>query len=280
MAKTFNNITEAEEGTYLIVDSLNLAFRYKHKQAINFLEDYIRTVDSLKKSYKASQVVILSDWGSSTYRKEIYPEYKQNRAELREKQSPEEAEYFEKFFEEYLRIVDHYKNNTKYLTFRFKGVEADDIAAHIVKYKCNYNIKNIWLISSDKDWDLLIQDNVSRFSYVTRKEITIDNWDTHYSITPEEYISSKCLQGDAGDNVPGIPQIGPKRSESLIKQYGSALDLADAIPLSGKYAYIKNINEFGADNIMRNYQLMDLLSFCDDAIGIENIKEIENEFNK
>ena len=58
---------------------------------------------------------------------------------------------------------------------RYEGVEADDIAAHIVRYKEHYGANKIWLISSDRDWDLMIGPKVSRFSYVTRKEITNEN---------------------------------------------------------------------------------------------------------
>lgn len=276
MSKSFNKITESTKGTVMVLDSLNLAFRYAHRKDLHFKEDYIRTVESLKKSYKADQVIILSDWGSSSYRKEIYPEYKQNRKDKQEQQSPEEAAYFEKFFEEYLRVIEYYTNESTYPTFRFKGVEADDIAAHIVKNKANYGFDEIWLISSDADWNLLIRHKVSRFSYVTRKEVTLENWAEHYDFSPETYISIKCLHGDSGDNVPGVPKIGPKTAAKLAEQYGSALDIADAIPLPGKYVYIKNLNEFGAENIRRNYYLMDLISFCDEAIGKENIKEIKS----
>lgn len=155
-------------------------------------------------------------------------------------------------------------------------MEADDIAAHIVENKAEYGFKEVWLISSDRDWDLLIRPKVSRFSYVTRKEVTNENWAEHYDFDIETYISIKCLQGDLGDNVPGVPKIGPKTAAKLAAEYGSALDIADAIPIPGKYVYIKNLNEFGADNVRRNYYLMDLISFCDEAIGEENIKEIKS----
>lgn len=279
MAKSFAKITESEVGTALIVDSLNLAFRWKHQGALFFLEEYTRTVESLARSYKADTVIILSDWGSSSYRKEVYPEYKQNRKDKQATQTPEEAAYFEKFFEEYIKIVDHYKDQTTNPTFRFKNVEADDIAAHIVNNKDEYGFNKIWLVSSDRDWDLLIRENVSRFSYVTRKEVTIDNWNEHYEGSQEDYISAKCLMGDPGDNVPGVHKIGPKTATKLIAQFGTALDIAASLPLPGKYVYIQNLNAFGADNIMRNYKLMDLVSFCDDAIGDENIQEIKNDLS-
>ena len=126
-----------------------------------------------------------------------------------------------------------------YPVLRYKGVEADDIAAHLVKFKNKYDLEYIWLISSDRDWDLLIQENVGRFSYVTRKEVRLDNWNEHYDIPPEMYISMKCLTGDKGDNVRGIPGIGPKRATQLIEQYGSAWDIYEAVPIDSRYKYIQ-----------------------------------------
>jgi DNA polymerase-1 len=276
MAKTFNTLTAGVEGTVLVVDSLNLCFRFKHKKALFFLDEYVQTVESLKKSYKATQVIILSDWGKSSYRRKLYPEYKYNREKLREEQSPEDEAYFEKFFAEYLKIIEYYRENTNYPVFRFQGVEADDIAAHIVNNRAKYSLNKIWLISSDKDYDLLCNEQTSRFSYVTRKEVTYDNYNEHYDWRVEDYISIKCLQGDAGDNVPGVLKIGPKTALKLVREYGSTLDIADALPLPGKYVYIKNLNDFGADALRLNYQLMDLISFCDEAIGPDNLKEIES----
>jgi 5'-3' exonuclease len=90
MAKTFTSLVEPESTTSLVVDSLNLCFRYRTKNITNFVEDYVRTVESLKKSYKAGKVIILADWGKSSYRKSIFPEYKGNRELLRADQTPEE----------------------------------------------------------------------------------------------------------------------------------------------------------------------------------------------
>ena len=159
---------------------------------------------------------------------------------------------------------------------RFDGVEADDVAAHLVKYKNKYNLGNVWVISSDRDWDLLIQESVSRFSYVNRKEVKLENWHDHYEVTPEQYISLKCLTGDKGDNVPGITGIGPKRAASLITEYGDALTIYDSLPLPSKYKHIQELNASG-ERILQNYELMDLMSYCDDAIGASNIAGIEEK---
>ena len=271
MALSFNS--QRREGT-LIVDALNLAFRWKHQGRTDFRYEYEKTVKSLADSYKCENVIMTADGGSSSYRRDILPDYKQNRKDKYATQTEEEKIAFEEFFEEYQATLELMEESFPLL--RFEGVEADDIAAHLVKYKDKYGLGSIWLISSDRDWDLLIQDDVSRFSYVNRKEVKIENWHDHYEVTPEQYISLKCLTGDNGDNVPGITGIGPKRAASLITEYGDALTIYDSLPLPSKYKHIQELNASG-ERILQNYELMDLMSYCDDAIGASNIAGIEEK---
>lgn len=272
MSKDFDRIKEVNESTLLIVDGLNLAFRYLHAKSSSFVDDYIRVVDSLKRSYKAGKVLIVCDKGSSAYRKSIYPEYKANRKEKYENQTPEEKKQHEDFFAEFEKTI--LQISTIYPVLRFDKVEADDIAAYVTKEIKKYPVTDIWLISSDKDWDLLINEYTNRFSYITRKEITFDNWHTHYDYNTEAHISIKCLNGDSGDNIRGVEGIGPKRAAELIAEYGSAMDIVASLPINSKYKYIQSLNKSG-DLILRNYQLMDLLTFCEEAIGEDNCKEID-----
>jgi 5'-3' exonuclease len=272
MSKTFQQVSE-QENCLIVVDALNLAFRWKHSGATNFAEDYKRTIESLKKSYKARWVIIAADQGSSSYRKEIYPEYKQNRKDKFAEQTDAERAAFELFFEDYQASLDYIRETTDYPVIQFKQTEADDIVAYITSVYHTRPIDHIWMISSDKDWDLLISDKISRFSYVTRKEITANNWHTHYDFPHEHYISIKCLMGDTGDNVQGVEGIGPKRAQQLVSEYGSALDIVAELPIQSKLKYIKSLNQ-AADKILLNYQLMDLVTFCRDALG-ENTKQID-----
>ena len=269
-------VKDRKEAT-LIVDSLNLAFRWKHQGRTDFRYDFQKTVQSLAESYKCKNVIITADWGSSVYRKNISPDYKQNRKDKFATQTEEEKIAFEEFFEEFEESLKVLAED--YPILRYKGVEADDIAAHLVKEKDKYGLEYIWLISSDRDWDLLIQETVSRFSYVTRKEVRLDNWEEHYNVSPEEYISMKCLTGDKGDNVAGIPGIGPKRAEQLIKEYGDAMDIYNVLPLVSKYKYIQALNE-NAEQLLINYELMDLITYCDDAIGADNLADIGRRINE
>ena len=274
MATTIANLgSPAPIGNLLIVDGLNVAFRWKHQNILDFKYDYIRTIESLAKSYKAGTIIVCADGGSS-YRKEIYPEYKANRKERFADQTKQEAKEFEMFMAEFQDTLTLIKQ--KYPVFHFRGVEADDIAAYITQ---SVNYDDCWLISSDKDWDLLISDKVSRFSTVTRKETTVHNWDEHYDFEIDDYITFKCLTGDKGDNVPGVPGVGPKRAVQLMEQYGSIFDIYDACPLEGKYKYIQAVNE-NAEQLLQNVELMDLITYNEDAIGQENIKVIDNTLGK
>ena len=274
MATTIANLgSPAPIGNLLIVDGLNVAFRWKHQNILDFKYDYIRTIESLAKSYNAGTIIVCADGGSS-YRKEIYPEYKANRKERFADQTEQEAKEFEMFMAEFSDTLTLIKK--KYPVFHFRGVEADDIAAYITQ-SAEYD--DCWLISSDKDWDLLISDKVSRFSTVTRKETTVHNWDEHYDFEIEDYITFKCLTGDKGDNVPGVPGVGPKRAVQLMEQYGTVFDIYDACPIDGRYKYIQAVNE-NAEQLLMNVELMDLVTYCEDAIGEENKEVINNTLGK
>ena len=108
----------------LIVDSLNLAFRYKHTKRRDFAEDYYRTVKSLAKSYAADRIILACDWGKSRYRKAIYPDYKADREAKIAQQTEEEKIEFQEFFEDFEKAIDYCKDS--FVILKYEGVEADD----------------------------------------------------------------------------------------------------------------------------------------------------------
>jgi len=277
MSRSF--VKQKDQRTVLLVDALNLAFRWKHSGAKEFAQDYAKTVRSLANSYNCGKVIIAADYGSSVWRKNIFPEYKGNREELRANQTEKEAQDFQDFIEEYERTMLELETIEGWPVLRYKGIEADDIAAYICKYRVNLGIENIWLISTDRDWDLLLTDNIHRFSYINRKETTIDNWKDRYLFAPEEYITFKCLTGDKGDNIPGIAGIGPVRATKVMDEYGDVFDIYDAIPIAGKAKFIQNLND-NAEQLLTNLELMDLLTYCDEVLEehIESINSTVTEY--
>lgn len=267
-------VKDPEGNNLLVVDGLNLAFRWKHSSGEVDMESYLDTIESLAKSYSCGKIVILTDYKRSIYRSELYPEYKGNRTAKYAEQTQEEIDAFRHFLETYEAALEWCSR--KHSVIKVRGVEADDMAACIVdKYSRLFD--HTWLISSDKDWDLLIQEDVSRFSYVTRREVTIDSWDMHYpGVDIERYIDFKVLDGDKGDNVPGIPLIGPVRAQKLLEEYDSVFDIIDALPLPGTAKYIQNLND-GKDQLLLNFELMDLRTYCWEALG-DNKDKLEEAF--
>ena len=256
----------------LIVDGLNIAFRWRYKKVPYYTNDYVRTVESLAKSYDCGNIIILAD-GGSVYRKNLYPDYKANRKEKYKDQTEVEKKEFEVFMAEFANAFKRLSDKG-YLVLKHSGLEADDLAAWIVGKRKDFDVGDIWLISSDKDWDLLIDDDVSRFSTVTRKETTVDNWDEHYDFEPEYFLTFKCLAGDTGDNITGISGIGPKRATQLIEQYGALYDIYNSCPIDSKYKYIQSLNE-NADQLLLNAELMDLESYSEQAV-IESGMDLED----
>jgi 5'-3' exonuclease len=261
----------------LIVDCMNFAFRFKHRGKTDFAAEFLTTINSFASSYSARTVVLLADKKYSKYRKNLDEGYKGGRKDKYKDQTDEEKAQVEAFFEGYEKALE--LAESQYPLLRFAYVEADDTAAYLVKH-ISHKFEHTWLISSDGDWDLLLRDDVSRFSFVTRKEYTLDNfYELHGCDSPEQYISVKVLQGDSGDSVQGIPGVGAKRAYGLVREYGTALDLYDQLPIVGKQKMIQKINESG-ELILLNYELMDLLAYCDDAIAFpdENNLKIMEEF--
>lgn len=270
------NFMREKRNNLLVVDALNLSFRFRNhgKGFSPFAEKYLATVQSFAQSFNCGKILITADKGSSAYRKEIYPAYKQNRKDKFESQTDEEKFEFEQFFEE-LELALDLCEQAGIPVARYKGVEADDLAAYVVKH---YYLKfdAIYLLSTDADWNsLLAYDGVTRFSYTKKVEYNKDNFEEYHDYPLELATAIKCIQGDAGDNIIGITGVGPKRASALASQYGSVFDLYDAADtLPDKPAYLKNVKA-EKEKLLLNIELVDLIEYCETAIG-EYLTEYDN----
>lgn len=255
----------------LVLDMNNLAYRYKQRGQVQFAEDMLKTVESLAKSYSAIQIVCCWDWKSSSYRRSIFEGYKGKRKELYKQQTPEEqlqaAMFFEGLDEAYVYFKQQEAMQGGITNFRFEFVEADDLIAMTVQ-TLEPHVDHIWVISTDQDFCQLISNKVSLFAYKSRKEFTTETMFEYTNAdSGEQHLFIKCLQGDSGDSVPGVLDVGPKRGYALAREYGDIFNLIAALPIEGKQKYIMRLNEFGAANLMLNLELMDLKSYCATAIA-------------
>ena len=263
----------------LIVDGMNLSFRFKHRGLTEFATDYLKTINSFAKSYSCKDIVCLTDFKGSKYRKELYPEYKGNRDYSN--QTEQEKEQAEAFFEGYGRALELIDKSPVHL-LKFPGIEADDVATYLVQ-ALEEQYDNIWLISTDRDWDELLSPTVHRFSFANRKEWFVANFfEDHGCDDPEQYVMLKCLQGDLSDGIRGVEGIGVKRAYNIIRNYETMHDLIDDLPLSGNQKFIQNLNA-SEDLLLRNLELMDLRTFSGEIIASTDmaaLQEIEDLINQ
>ena len=258
MSIGFEDLVDLDGRNLMLVDSLNMAFRWR-KTVTGWETKLCSTITSLATSYGAMDTIVLGD-GGSVYRKNLFPDYKGNR--VNDDQTEEDKQEWKDFFDTYEGALKD--TISSYPIMKFKGVEADDLIAYLcMKLSTNYD--HIWIISSDRDLDLLINDRVSRFSLFSKKEFTVTTFEDHYGYKLEQHLDVKVLNGDSGDNISGIPGVGPKRAITILENYGpTAWDVMDNIPLPGKAKYIQELNNFTRFGI--NYELMDLEMHCEQAI--------------
>lgn len=260
----------------MIVDGTNLGFRFKKDSGKPIAASFASTINSLANSYDAKHTIVLGDKGKSIYRNEIFPDYKGNRDAKYADRSEAEIEADRQFFEYLNEAFDLIA--TTLPTFRIRGVEADDMAAFIIQLIGEY-YDHIWLISTDGDWDTLLSPKISRFSFTTRKEYhEKDMFENHNVDTVDQFISLKAIMGDMGDNIRGVEGIGAKRGYNIIREYGSVLDIIDMLPLPGKQKFIQALNS-SAELMERNLQLVDLPSFCGEAVAAAG-QEVYDKFVK
>ena len=264
MTKSWNDLADLQEPDYsnynnlLIVDANNLSYRWLQRPNYDsFDADFIRTIQSLSKSYEAARTIVCFDFGKSYYRMDMHEEYKGTR---KKPQEEEEIKKYEAFF----AVLNDLPDQLDEEVLKFRGVEADDILAWITQ-NVSDKYDHTWIVSSDKDLIQLVDENVSIFNIFGRKEVTKQSLHEDLGLVPSEFMLSRIIEGDKSDNIIGIEGIGPKRAQTLAKEYKTLPNLLDALPIKGRAKYIQNLNA-GVDTLIRNEKLINLKKYCEEAI--------------
>ena len=266
MTKSWNDLADLQSPDYdaysnlLLIDANNLSYRWLQRPNYSsFGDDFIRTVQSLSKSYEAKRTIVCFDFGKSYYRMDMLDDYKGTR---KKPQDEDEVKKYEEFF----AVLNDLPDQLDEEVLKFRGVEADDILAYMVKkYEQTEDYDHIWIVSSDRDLYQLVSDKTSIFNIFGRREITDETMNTDMDISPALYLLSRYIEGDKSDNILGIEGIGPKRAQALAKEYETLPNLLDALPIKGRAKYIQNLNA-GKDTLIRNEKLINLRRYCEEAI--------------
>ncbi|MCG3086150.1 DNA polymerase I [Anoxybacillus sp. LAT_35] len=175
---------------------------------------------------KPTHMLVAFDAGKTTFRHEVYTEYKGGR----QKTPPELSEQFP-FLRE---LLDAYNIRT----YELENYEADDIIGTLAT-KAEKEGFDVVIISGDRDLTQLASERIH--VHVTKKGITdMERYTPEYvfekyGLTPAQIVDLKGLMGDASDNIPGVPGVGEKTALKLLKEYGTVEHvLASLEHISGK----------------------------------------------
>ena len=273
-SKSWNDLEALQTPDYesynnlLLIDGNNLSYRWLQRPNHgSFANDFIRTVQSLSKSYEASKTIVCFDFGKSYFRMDMSDEYKANRKKPKEE---EEVKRYEAFFE----VLNNLPDMLDEEGLKFRGVEADDTIAHLVmKYEEQTNYNHIWIVSSDRDLYQLVSEKTSIFNIFGRREVTYTTMQEEMEITPDLYLLSRIIEGDKSDNIIGVEGIGPKRAQGLAKEYKTFDALIKALPIKGRAKYIQNLNA-SKELLIRNEKMISLKAYNEQALDAAKEPEI------
>jgi len=193
------------------------------------------TIASIVRRHNPTHVMIAFDKGRSSKRLAIDPEYKANRKRRDDKPRNPMDEAFSQEFKPQLSAFMELclKNGIPYI--QLENVEADDIIA-TAALRFSEVFDKIIIVSADHDLHQLIRHNIvvikpSISSRDIEEEIfNVESVLKEWGVEPQRLPEIWALMGDKGDNVKGIPGVGPKKATKLIKEHGdlsTVLDLDD-----------------------------------------------------
>ncbi len=168
-------------------------------------------------------VVVVFDMmgGGPTFRTEMYDEYKAHRDP-----PPEDLVANLPWIKEIVGAL-------RIPVLEEPEVEADDVIGTLAR-RAEADGAEVVIVSPDKDFQQLLSPGISIFKPAYRggrlEPVTASSFRKAYGIEPAQYIDLLALTGDASDNVPGVPGIGPKTATKLLQAHGSVETVLAAAP--------------------------------------------------
>jgi DNA polymerase-1 len=218
-------------------------------------------MDVIKRE-KPDHLAVAFDKGGSTYRYEMYQEYKAHRDE-----TPEAIKIAVPYIQELLKAM-HIP------IIEVAGFEADDLIGTIAKQAEKEDYK-VFMVTPDKDFAQLVSENIFMYK-PARMGNDIEIWGIPEVLQkfeierPEQVIDFLGMMGDAADNIPGLPGVGEKTAKKFLKEYGSMENLlANTHELKGA---IKDKIEANAELGLLSKKLATILLDCPVQFNAEDFE--------
>ena len=151
-------------------------------------------------------MVIMAMDSRSSFRTKLYPEYKAHRPPM-----PDDMPI-------QISRIEQIAAAMKIPLIRIEGYEADDIIGTVAKKAAAEGI-DVFICSKDKDMLQLLDEHISCFEINSGEKFDVAALREKMNVEPPQFIDVLALQGDKVDNVPGIPDVGPKTALEWIQKY-------------------------------------------------------------
>jgi DNA polymerase-1 len=218
-------------------------------QHTNAIYGFATMLLSLLSTEKPTHVAVAFDVSRKTFRSEIFPDYKANRAK-----TPDE-------FRSQMSYLHELVTAFGISTFEVEGFEADDVIATIAK-QAEREGAEVFICTGDRDSFQLVNEKTTVLypkrgvSDLTR--MTPDAVQEKYGMSPEQYPDFAALRGDPSDNLPSVPGVGEKTAAKWVVEYGSLHELiANIDKLGGKVG--QSLRDSISD-VIRNRELTQLVA--------------------
>ncbi len=174
----------------------------------NAIYGFIQMLLKLLKDHDPQHVAVVLDAGRITFRTDIYPEYKANRASM-----PDDLRRQVGPIREVVRAFN-------IPALELEGFEADDIIGDLAG---RFSAKGgrVVVVTGDKDLMQIVTDRVTLLDTMKDKQSGIPEVFERFGVGPELVPDILGLAGDSSDNIPGVPGIGEKTAIKLIQEFGS-----------------------------------------------------------
>jgi len=159
-----------------------------------------------------THLAVIFDASGRSFRNDIYPDYKANRAEPPEDLVPQ------------FPLIREAVKAFGVAQFELEGFEADDLIASYAAEAAKAGAR-VTIVSSDKDLMQLVTPHINMLDTMKDRHIGIGEVVEKFGVPPKKVIDVQALAGDSTDNIPGVPGIGVKTAAELIQAYGTLDEL-------------------------------------------------------
>lgn len=210
----------------LLVDGNSVAFRaffalhnslerFKNRNGLhtNAIYAFHNMFENVMQKEQPTHVLVAFDAGKTTFRTEMYAEYKGGRSK-----TPGE-------FKEQMPYIRELLTGLGVKYYELPNYEADDIIGTLAE-KVDKEIFDVVVLSGDRDLTQLASKEI-KVDITVKGVSDIESYTPEHvaekydGLTPKQIIDMKGLAGDASDNIPGVTKIGEKTAIKLLNQYGS-----------------------------------------------------------